>query len=216
MTFGKILPWIVASLVPVAIVLSVVRFLLTPVFIQVEYHLPGFPPDAYGFTTADRLYWADLSRRYLLNNADISFLAERKLPDNTPLYNARELRHMEDVKRVVQGSLKVWKITLAALLLLGIVAYRWNVWEAFRRGLAWGGWLTVGLMLTIIVLTIMAFQTLFVDFHKVFFEGDTWLFSYKDTLIRLFPERFWQDAFMLVGGLSLLLGWAVAMLGRKA
>ncbi|NPA92364.1 MAG: TIGR01906 family membrane protein [Chloroflexi bacterium] len=216
MTFEKILPWIVAPLVPVAIVLGVVRFLLTPVFIQVEYRLPGFPPDAYGFTTADRLYWADLSRQYLLNDADISFLAERKLPDGSPLYNARELRHMEDVKRVVQGSLRVWEVALAALLLLGMAAYRWNAWEAFRRGLAWGGWLTVGLMLAIVALTIVAFQTLFVDFHKVFFEGDTWLFSYKDTLIRLFPERFWRDAFMLVGGLSLLLGRAVAMLGRKA
>ncbi len=215
MTLSKALPWLVAPLVPLVIVLGVVRLLLTPLFIQIEYRLPGFPPDAYGFTTEDRLFWADLSRQYLLNDADIHFLADRRLPDGQPLYNARELRHMADVKRVVQGALWVWKIALLALLLLGGLAYRQGAWEAFRQGLAWGGWLTVGLMLAIVALTIVAFQTLFVDFHKVFFEGDTWLFVYTDTLIRLFPERFWRDAFMLVGGLSLLLGRAVALLGRS-
>jgi integral membrane protein (TIGR01906 family) len=45
---------------------------------------------------------------------------------------------------------------------------------------------------------IVAFPVVFVGFHRVFFEGDTWLFLYSDTLIRLFPERFWQDAFLFI------------------
>lgn len=215
MNLSKILPWLVMLLVPPAIVLGVVRLMLTPLFIQVEYRTPNFPPDAFGFTTADRLHWADVSRQYLLNDAGIDFLARQRLPDGTPLYNARELRHMADVKRVVSASLKVWYAALVLLALLGAVAYHWGQWAAYRRGLAWGGWLTVGLMLAVVALSVVAFQTLFVDFHHVFFEGDTWLFNYSDSLIRLFPERFWRDAFVLLGGLSLLLGRALALLGRE-
>ena len=215
MTLSKILSWLVMLLVPPAIVLGVVRLMLTPLFIQVEYRTPNFPPDVFGFTTADRLHWADISRQYLLNNAGIDFLAEQRLPDGSPLYNARELRHMADVKRVVKASLTVWYGVLALLVLLGLAAYRSGQWAAYRRGLAWGGWLTIGLMLAVVVLAVVAFQTLFVDFHRVFFEGDTWLFNYSDSLIRLFPERFWRDAFVLLGGLSLLLGRALALLGRK-
>jgi hypothetical protein len=32
------------------------------------------------------------------------------------------------------------------------------------------------------------------------------LFEFSDTLIRLFPIRFWQDAIMYIGGFSILLG----------
>ncbi len=56
------------------------------------------------------------------------------------------------------------------------------------------------------------FDEFFVLFHSLFFEGNSWLFYFSDTLIRLFPIRFWQDAFLwaaviaLGGGLALALG----------
>jgi len=197
------------------VVLGMVRLLLTPLFIRVEYRLPGFPPDPYGFSTADRLQWAEICRQYLLNDAPIDFLAGRQLPDGSPLFNARELRHMHDVKRVVQGSLRVWYFSWVLLLLLGAAAHRWGWWEDFRRGLFYGGWLTAGSMLLLAALSVVAFQTVFTDFHHVFFEGDSWLFLYTDSLIRLFPERFWQDSFLLVGGLSVLIGRAIAYAAQR-
>jgi uncharacterized membrane protein len=48
----------------------------------------------------------------------------------------------------------------------------------------------------------------------MFFEGDTWLFLYSDTLIRLFPERFWLTAFIGIGAGTLLL--AGLLLGLSA
>jgi uncharacterized membrane protein len=38
----------------------------------------------------------------------------------------------------------------------------------------------------------------------LFFEGSTWLFPTSDTLIRLFPQQFWVDAFVLMFGGALL------------
>ena len=69
--------------------------------------------------------------------------------------------------------------------------------------MARGGWLTVGLIVALLVYLVLNFNSLFVLFHRVFFEGDTWLFEYSDTLIRLFPVVFWRDAFIWVGVLSL-------------
>jgi uncharacterized membrane protein len=45
----------------------------------------------------------------------------------------------------------------------------------------------------------------------LFFTGDSWLFLYSDTLIRLFPMRFWQDAFLFAGALDVLGGLALGL-----
>jgi integral membrane protein (TIGR01906 family) len=58
------------------------------------------------------------------------------------------------------------------------------------------------------------FDGLFTAFHHLFFEGDTWLFYYSDSLIRLFPMRFWRDAFILTGGITILLA-LISALSRK-
>jgi integral membrane protein (TIGR01906 family) len=66
----------------------------------------------------------------------------------------------------------------------------------------------------IIVLSLTSFQSLFINFHLIFFEGSSWLFKYSDTLIRLFPIQFWQDIFLVFGILTLLAGILVGRLMR--
>src|SRR5574339_1291855 len=104
---------LVTILVPVVLIGLGLRVLLTPLFLRIEYNMPYFPPDEYGFTKADRLKWAPYALDYLVNSADISYLGDLKFEDGTPLYNERELSHMEDVKRVTKGALNVWYITLS-------------------------------------------------------------------------------------------------------
>ena len=56
----SLLTWIVALLVPLALVGCGVRLLLTHAFLEVEYHLPNFPTDEYGFTYGARgTYYRD-------------------------------------------------------------------------------------------------------------------------------------------------------------
>lgn len=211
----KLLTWLVTVLVPVILVLTGVRLMMSNAFLKIEYNLPGFPADRYGFSTADRLYWADIAKDYLTNSAGIEFLADLRFADGSPVYNARELKHMVDVKNVVNAALSVWLIALGGLLLLTMWA-RNNQWgEAYRAGLRRGGWLTVILVGAVIFFVLLSFGVFFVAFHNVFFEPGTWVFYYSDTLIRLFPERFWRDIFIYVGGFAVLGGLGLALGFRR-
>jgi integral membrane protein (TIGR01906 family) len=222
MKFYLILSWLVTLLVPFALIGLGLRVLLTPLFLQIEYNMPYFPPDEYGFTKEDRLKWAPYALNYLTNSADISYLGDLRFDDGTPLYNERELSHMDDVKLVTQGALRAWYISLAILTVLGVWAWFGNWWPDYRLGLMRGGWLMVGLAVTVGLIVVVGiainpnvFWNFFAGFHSLFFEGDSWLFLYSDTLIRLFPIRFWQDAFLLAAVIALGGGIALGLGLRK-
>jgi integral membrane protein (TIGR01906 family) len=195
---------LLAVLVPVVLVLTNVRLLLTPAYVDLAYRVPGFPDDPYGMSMEDRERHADIDLDYLLNDAGPEFLGDLRFEDGTPAYNAREVRHMVDVKRLVQAALRVWIGALVVGVVVGLILWRSGGGAELRLGVHWGsqasliaiGVLTVGLM--------AAFGILFVGFHRLFFEGDTWLFLNTDTLIRLFPVRFWQQAFITLAGLTLV------------
>jgi len=230
--FKKICGWLVTLLVPVVLVLLGVGVLLSPVYIQIEYRLPYFPDDPYGFTREERLYWADLSIDYLLNREGLEFLAILQFPDEQQaagscedylaprdcgyLYNDRELSHMLDVKIVVRYAIWVLFGALAALIVLGVWAKRSDWWPEYRWALGRGGWLTVGLIVMLMVYLAINFNSLFVTFHEIFFKDGTWMFRFTDSLIRLFPVTFWRDAFIWVGVIALSGGAAMGyFLGRR-
>jgi uncharacterized membrane protein len=104
---------------------------------------------------------------------------------------------------------------------LAVIAWRAGWTEDYINGLRRGGWWVVGLALGIAIIVIVGmainpdvFWRFFTAFHSLFFEGDSWLFLFSDTLIRLFPIRFWQDAFLYAA--AIVLGGGVALgLGLK-
>ena len=216
MTFPqKITTYIITILVPVFLMMTSIRLLLFPVYTILEYQRPGFPPDTYGFTLQDRLKWGRVSLDYLSNGAGIEFLADQKLDASTPLYNERELSHMLDVKKLVQVMLIIWPLIGIFILGAGVLAMRGGWLPHFWQAVSRGGWAAVGLILAILVAVMVSFNALFTGFHRIFFSGDTWLFQYSDTLIRLFPMPFWQDAFTVMGALVLLGGIFLGLFGRK-
>lgn len=221
---SRIITWLTALLIPFALIMLGARLLMTPIFPEIEYRMPGFPDDPYGFTLEDRLKWSKLSIEYLVNDAELSFLAELKFDDGTPIYNERELSHMLDVKLVVQRLLNLWFINLALLVVVKLWAWRAGQkvpeakrsgMEAFRAGLSQGGFLTVGLLVALGAFAAVSFWQFFAWFHSLFFEGDSWIFRFEDTLIRLFPIRFWQDAVIYIVGFAILGGLALGFGFRK-
>lgn len=203
--------WLVALLTPVIIVLAVVRLLINPTLLTIEYNMPGFPPDPYGFTKEDRLYWGRYAVDYLVNDAGIEYLGDLRFTDGSPVYNERELSHMMDVKIVVQASIRILVIALIGMVGLGGLAWRGGWMEQFKAALVRGGWLTIFLFAGVILFVLLSFGVIFVAFHEVFFAPGTWTFYYSDTLIRMFPERFWRDMFFYVGGFSILIALGIIL-----
>ena len=199
-------------LVLVFLVLTGIRLLLTDTFVRIEYNLPWFPEDPYGMTKVQRLEYAPIALEFLLNGADESFLGDLEFDDGTVLFNQRELDHMVDVQVLTVAFLRVWYVTIVLLVGLFIWAWRGGWWNELIKMLSTSGWVILVILGTLILLMLLSFDFVFTNFHRVFFEGDSWLFAYSDTLIRLFPIRFWQDAFGLAGiftfagGLLLWLG----------
>jgi integral membrane protein (TIGR01906 family) len=215
-TWVRLAGVLLAIVVPLALLLTNVRLLLTPAYVQLAYRMPAFPEDRYGLTRVERVGQANTALAYLLNDAGPEFLGDLTFEDGTLVYNEREVRHMVDVKRLVQTAMRVWIGSLAVALALGIALWRLRGAGTFARGLNRGSRLTLWVMGILGVGLLITFSTVFVGFHRVFFEGDTWLFLYTDTLIRLFPERFWQDAFIILAGSTLAEAVALLLLTKRA
>jgi integral membrane protein (TIGR01906 family) len=214
-TLQTVITWVIALMVPFFLLISSMRAVFIPPLIQVEYRMPGFPPDVYGFTVEERLQYARVSLDYLFNNAGIEYLAQQKLPDGSSLYNERELSHMADVKVFFHKVITVWWFLFGILAALGIGAVVGKWLPVYINGLGTGGKLTIGLIVFLLMLVAVSFDQLFTFFHRLFFTGDSWLFNYSDSLIRLFPERLWSDVFIAVGVLTLALSGLFIWLQKK-
>ena len=201
-------------LIPVIMVLTSVRLLMTNSFVRFNYALPGFPEDRYGFTQEDRLHHAPIALEYLHNDAGIEFLGDQEFEDGRTVYNARELRHMVDVKGVTQVTLNVWRVGLVVAFVLSIVLWRTAGTDYLWESLQGGAKLTALLMLILLVGILIGFSVLFVGFHEVFFDPGTWTFQFSDTLIRLFPQRFWEVAFATVAVATLIQAGLVYLVTR--
>ena len=214
---SRVLSWLITILIPLALTFLGLRLLLTHAFPQIEYRLPGFPRDDFGFNLQDRLKWSKISIDYLTNQAGISFLADQRLPDGSALFNDRELSHMQDVKNVVRPVLWIGYGDWILLAGLGVWAHFGGWWRQYLRGVWRGGLLMLGLVLLIGIFASINFWQFFTDFHGLFFTGNSWQFLYSDTLIRLFPLRFWQDAFLFAGIIDILggLAFGVGLLSKR-
>ncbi len=206
--------FLIVLAVPVVLIVAGIRAVTLPWFPTWEYARPGFPADPYGMPPTERLALAHTCIAFLNLPHDTALLAALRLPDGSPAFNARELSHMDDVKEVYDRV-----TTWAAFALVVAAAAAWalhlhgdhaSIWG----GLSNGGLLTLLLFLVLGLLMVLAWRSFFVGLHGVFFEGDSWLFEYFDTLIRLFPERFWQDAGLLIAGAVSAVAFALAFVGR--
>ncbi len=195
----KVFSIFVTIIIPFILIMTAIRILINPFFLDYEYNQPQFPADPYGFSTEDRLKWGKISMDYLVNNQPDDYLGSLTFEDGSPLYNERESSHMLDVRILVKSALKAWYILLILSAVIGIAAWKTGRLIDFWKAIARGGWLTLGIILLIMTSTFIDFNSLFTAFHGLFFEGDTWLFFADDTLIRLYPLKLWSDAFIFMG-----------------
>lgn len=212
----KMATGILIVLLPIVIVLTSVRILILTAksWVQIEYNLPGFPQDRYGFSLEDRLYWASIDIEFLLNEDGLEYFNGLQLEDGAPMHNERELRHMEDVKNLMQAAWKVWGAGFIIVILLILMLWRVGGASVALQGLMVSSRGMIILMVVFSIGVAFAFGVLFVGFHRIFFEGSTWIFPYSDTFIRLYPERFWRDTFVYVVFITLFEAMLIFLVAR--
>jgi len=119
------------------------------------------------------------------------------------MYQAQALAHLVDVKRITQSTFGLaFLLGLTAVGIACLACRSADCRGAMRIGLTYGSLLTLAAVTAIAILALTAWDFSFDRFHELFFASGTWRFAFSDTLIRLFPERFWFDAAMTVGTLN--------------
>ncbi len=200
--------------VPIVLIVVVVRLMTLPWFPAWEYRRAGFPEDAYGLQPAQRLRLARTCIAFLNLPHDIERLEGLQLPDGELAFTERELGHMRDVKRVYDGITVVGLLAGVMALSAGWVLHRRNAVAAIWGALSDGALLTLVALVAVGAFMLLSWNAFFTGFHRVFFEAGSWRFQYSDTLIRLFPMRFWRDAGLLVAGVVVVAAFLLALIGR--
>ena len=200
---------LVTLMTPVLLVLGNVLLVMTPLWLSAVYTRPGFPRDSYGLSTSDRIELATRVTSWLGSDRDLDVLANLGIPDGQKAFNARELRHLQDVKLLTGQA---YRLAILALLLFAVGSAYCQGKGVLRIALQRAARLTLALLLAILVFSAASWDLAFTEFHRLFFASGTWYFAYSDTLIRLFPERFWIDALLFLAGLTVLQSLALIWL----
>jgi len=181
-----IIPWFLA--------LTSIFPLISLPSLRLQYARPDIPPSDR-FTQQERQAFAEAAAHYLVSKEGIEYLADLRDDEGLPLFNERELTHMVDVKLLL-GKAVALDIVLGLLLAgsLGILLSQRETRDKAPSYLLLGSLVTFALCISSIIAVPLQFRWFFVEFHHLFFIGDTWLFPRSDTLIQLFPEMFWFNA----------------------
>jgi integral membrane protein (TIGR01906 family) len=193
----------IALVVPPTLVVNALRALATESYTRWE--LDRLEPDAYGLTAEQR---EALALRGLESirpgSSGIALLEDARLADGSRAFDERELAHMRDVRRVFGLVLRAQLITLLVLAGVALALLRSRFRTLVPRGLLVGALATLGVAVLAVPVIVLGFDAFFTRFHEMFFEGDSWRFSNRDTLIRVYPEQLWIDVSRIAAALTVV------------
>ena len=195
--------------VPWALFIVAVPLFLITASVTWAFNSPGVYNDGFekysisrisGITDADlRQVGADI-RHYINSGDEPLAVRTRILGEERDLFNEREIIHMKDVKSLVRGVYVlalVSAVYLTAMVLIGFGVQRGRFVPALAKRLAWGGGLTLILLVVFGIAALVGFDSVFLKFHQLSFANDFWQLDPRtDYLVRIFPQDFWVDATM--------------------
>lgn len=139
-------------------------------------------------------------------------------------FSQRELDHMEDVKGLFLGGLRLRRIcmiaSLGCMLLLRMTGCRLRA--ALPRAVCIGSGIFVGVTAVLGLLIATDFTRYFTVFHHIFFDNDLWILDPDvDLLINIVPEPFFIDTAIYIGivfcgAMAAILGLCLWILRKQA
>jgi len=140
----------------------------------------------------------------LTNDRKTKFLENLKFENGALVFENREITLLDNAKKMTQAALALRNISLAFCFILGLLAWAGNWLPKLSQGIYRGGWLAMGLAVTLGLASIIGRANL-----NAYFQG-------ADTILQLFPNSFWRDSllFMLIilGGSGFLLTKIITVL----
>lgn len=156
---------------------------------------------------------------YLIGKEEVLSIETEVEGRTQDFFNEQDRLHMEDVKNLFLGGLKLRTVMLllAAVLVLFLILTKADLKKmltgAYFAALGVFAILIAGLLVSFAV----DFTASFTVFHEIFFTNDLWMFDpAEDYMIRMLPEGFFYDMVMrigafFVGGLVLLFAVMIAV-----
>jgi hypothetical protein len=157
-----------------------------------------------------------LARLVELHNQWSSYVTGGGQPPATSgdsLWTDDEVAHMADVRRVFEGAKFLVPVALVVIVIrLQRARLRGGqaMWQLVRDGSA----AAAVIVAAIGVLSVVAFEPLFLAFHYVFFPQGNFLFPPTSNLIRLYPDWYWEGISLRVGLSFIALALALAGLAH--
>jgi integral membrane protein (TIGR01906 family) len=189
---------------PLLIVCTAVRVLFSTQAVY-SYAIDHYHADlATGINHGDLIAASQDIRAYFSNSeAYLHTLVHDQNGDVVPLFNAREVLHMHDVKAVVRvvNAVQAWSLAVVAAYVIVVVLW------AGEESIASLARRTVRAVLATLALLLLfgavaaagGFDAAFIKFHEIVFHNDYWqLDPSRDHLVQIFPEGFWLDATVLL------------------
>ena len=120
---------------------------------------------------------------------------------------------MADVRALFVPIQRGGLVVVLAIAVLAVALARTRLRTAVPRGLLAGALATLVVAVLLVPVILLGFDGFFTRFHEMFFEGDSWRFSSTDTLIRIYPERFWEDVSQLAATITVVQAIVLAPAG---
>lgn len=117
-------------------------------------------------------------------------------------FNEREIAHMEDVRGLFIGGLRLRTgcIITAALCLLILILTKARLRRVIPMSICAGTGLFFGTACLLAAIISTDFTKYFVIFHQIFFTNDLWILDpATDLLINIVPEPFFMDTAARIG-----------------
>jgi hypothetical protein len=197
--------------VPLILIGNGVHLLAHPWFPRAEFG--RLSPEPYGMTAHDRSRLSDTALDSIVPfGGGDRVLREARLASGARAFDQKERDHLRVVRHYV---FSLYLIHLLGLVAVAVLAVTRRTRAVLRDGLAAGAVLTLGIAVFVGVYTAISPVSFLGGFHRFFFSGDSWRFAETETLRRLFPDAFWSDTALALGGLVALQA-AVLLAGMLA
>jgi hypothetical protein len=188
---------VIAAFVPLVLIGNAVHVLAHPWFVHAE--LGRMRADPYGMSDTDRRRVADTALDSIVPfGGGDRVLRDARLPNGGPAFDPKERRHLHGVRGYLLGLYAIHATALVAILALLLLP---RIRRLARDALAAGSLLTLALAAFVGIYVAVAPVSFLGGFHRFFFSGDSWRFAETETLRRLFPDAFWSDTALVLGGL---------------